>query len=180
MKLPLLIRKLICTFQGTKWLSDDDVVFQEGFDDCGEACLRMTLRFFELPGELRKEAVRFRPNGLSLLDITDALKDFELETIGFQFSSLDELKKILAQDNKIAPLIVLKGFHIPHVYTGLGHLVMLVGLTDQYAELKDPSLGHIRLFKERLNKKWTGKCLLVYSKETAEKCPKHFSSRLKG
>jgi len=164
MKLPLLIRKLICSFYGAKWLSDDDVVFQEAFDDCGEACLKMTLRFFELPGELPKEAVRFRPSGLSLSDIADALKDFELETVSFQCSSLDELKRILAQHSKIASLIVLRGFRIPYIYTGLGHLVMLVALTDQYAELKDPSLGHIRLFKERLNKKWSGECLLVTSK----------------
>lgn len=164
MKLPLLIRKLICSFQSTKWLSDNDVVFQEAFDDCGEACLKMTLRFFELPGELPKEAVRFRPNGLSLLEIADALKDFELETLGFEFSSLDELKRILAQHSKIAPLIVFRGFRIPHLYTGLGHLVMLVALTDQYAELKDPSLGHIRVSKDLLSKKWTGKGLLVCSK----------------
>ena len=168
-KLPLLIRKLICRFQGTKWLSDDDVVFQEAFDDCGEACLKMTLRFFELPGESAKEAVRPRSNGLSLLQIADALKDFELGEVGFEFSSLDQLKKILAQHSKIAPLIVLKASGIPRVLTGLGHLVMLVDLSDQYAELKDPGLGHVRLSKELLSEKWTGKALLVCSKETAEK-----------
>jgi len=166
MKLPLLVRKLICSFQGTKWLSDDNVVFQEALDDCGEACLKMTLHFFARPGELPKEAVRFRPNGrgLSLLEIADALKDFELETVGFQFSSLDEMKKTLAQYSKVVPLIVLRGSGIPRVHAELGHLVMLVGLTDQYAELKDPGLGHLRLSREHLSKKWTGKGLLVYTK----------------
>ncbi len=170
MKLPLMVRKLICSFQGTKWLSDDGVVFQEDIDDCGEACLKMTLRFFQRPGELPKEAVRFRPRGrgLSLLEIADALKDFQLETVGCQFSSLDELRKILAQHSKIAPLIVVKASGIPRVHKGIGHLVMLVGLTDQCAELKDPGLGHIRLTKDLLSKKWTGRALLICSKETAE------------
>jgi len=171
MKLMLRIRKLICSLQGAKWLSDGGVVFQKTFDDCGEACLKMTVRFFERPGELPEAAVRFRPKGrgLSLLEIANALKDFELEAVGFQFSSLDEMKKILAQHSKIVPLIVLRGFRIPYICTGLGHLVILVDLTDQYAELKDPSLGHIRLAKYLLSRKWTGKALLVCSKETAEK-----------
>ena len=175
MKLPVLVRKLICSFQGTKWLSDDDVVFQDDDDDCGEACLKMTLRFFERAGELPKETVRFRPKGrgLSLLQIADALKDFQLEAVGCQFSSLDEARKILAQHSRIAPLIVLKASGIPRVLTGLGHLVMLADLGDQYAELKDPGLGHVRLSKELLSKKWTGKGLLVYSKKKYRKVSGH-------
>lgn len=169
MKLPLLLRKLICRCQGITWLSDGDVVFQEAFDDCGEACLKMTIRLFKVPGELPTGAPRLLPKGLGLLEIAEALKHFELETIGFQFSSLDEMKKILTQHSRIAPLIVLKAPGIPRVLTGLGHLVMLADLSDQYAELKDPGLGHVRLSKELLSEKWTGKALLVCSKETAEK-----------
>ena len=126
MKLPLLLRKLICRCQGITWLSDGDVVFQEAFDDCGEACLKMTIRLFKVPGELPTGAPRLLPKGLGLLEIAEALKHFELETIGFQFSSLDEMKKILTQHSRIAPLIVLKAPGIPRVLTGLGHLVMLV------------------------------------------------------
>jgi ABC-type bacteriocin/lantibiotic exporter with double-glycine peptidase domain len=168
MKLPLVVRKLICCFQGTKWLSDD-VVFQETFDDCGEACLKMTLRFFERGGELLEQDVRFPPKGLSLLEIADALKDFGLEAVGFQFHSLDELKRMLVQHTKVAPLIVLKGSGIPYGHAPLGHLVMLVDLTEKHAELKDPAFGHVRVSKEVLSKKWTGKALLACSIETAEK-----------
>jgi ABC-type bacteriocin/lantibiotic exporter with double-glycine peptidase domain len=168
MKLPLPVRKLICSFQGAKWLSDD-VVFQEGLDDCGEACLKMVLGFFERPNELPQKAVRFRLKGLSLLELAETLEGFELQTVGFQFSSLEEMKITLAQHSMVVALLVLKGSSIPRVLADLGHLVMLVDLGDQYAELKDPGLGHVRFSKELLSEKWTGKALLVCSKETAEK-----------
>jgi len=166
MSLPLFVRKLICALQGAKWLSDVDVVFQEGFEDCGEACAKMVLSYFEQSGELPKEAVRFRPDGcgLILLEIANALKYFELEVVGFQFSSLDEIKRLLLEQSKIVFLVVLRESRIPCVQKVLDHLVMLVLLTDEHAELKDPTLGHICVTRGVLSKKWIGKGLLVYSK----------------
>jgi len=163
----LLARKLICRCQGVEWLSDD-VVFQERFDDCGWACVEMTLCCLERRGELDKKPVRFCAEALTLLQIAELFKDLQLEAVGMHFSSLDELRELLLQHSKIHPLIVLRGSCIPYGQGPLDHLVLLVDCTEKYAELKDPALGHVRLSKERLSKKWTGKALLVCSRATAE------------
>lgn len=168
MKFPLFVRRIICSIEGVKWLSDDGVVFQESYNDCGEACVKMVLKFFGQRNNLSDETLHLRyklPEGSSLVEISKTIEDFGLQAQGYEFSSITDLQQFLAQHSKMIALVVMKGLRIPYIYSSADHLVVLVSIRDQYVEVRDPFLGHVTLSNKLLDKKWTRICLLISRKE---------------
>ena len=129
----------------------------------------MALRVFDQPEQLVEQVARSPLRRLSLLEIVGVLRNVGLDAVGFEFCSLDQLRWILVQHEKVVPLIVLRRAGILHSQGSLGHLVIVVGLTETNAELKDPAIGHVCLSKEALSKRWTGKALLACSMDFGEK-----------
>ena len=165
MKLPLMIRKMICFFERTQWKSDTGVEFQKGFYGCGKACIKMILSFYMIEFKQFKDNF-IKTGALKLSEVISILEKYNLNVAGYQMSSLHELKSFIEQSPKVQVLLVFKGLYFLSPYAIIDHIVLLESIKKNYVVVKDPFLGNVSLKVQLFNNKWTNKCLIVKPPDT--------------
>ena len=135
------------------WLSDADylgasgVRFQQASFDCGVAALEMLVAVpaVEAARVASLRALAARKGSLTFLDLQLAAHAMGVETRGYR-TDLAGLQKLPL------PAIV----HLPD------HFVVVDRVSDsQMIELRDPSIGRLRMRGDVFQEQWTGEVLVV-------------------
>ncbi len=105
---------------------------------CGPTCIRMIVKYFDLPFSVEKIASvsKYRKRrGLSNVQFIDTIKKLGLKLRASKVASWNDLKKYNNKDNVIVLSWMLKGY--------IGHFSILDHATKTHIFLADPDVGRI-------------------------------------
>ncbi len=164
-------RRFVCTMNGIRYISDDDVVFQRRKYSCGLACLQMLLRDRGIEYDIENEYLDSKE--MSMLDMVNILEKYHIRCNGARYPTLDELRKAFNNDPQSRAVVILNieklfpyrlivfiscilrrvlGIDIP-VYR---HWLVVNNVDSSWIQLRDPSLGLIEMRNKRFSDLWSG------------------------
>ncbi len=136
------------------------IVRQTDLSDCGIACTVSILKYYGIQRELYqlklKHPLKF--SYYSFSDLSNLLKEFKLETIGYH-TDIETLK--LIDEPVIAQLVIIKNIYF--------HFVVINHLDEDNIYYMDPAKGRIiKCPINKFSKIWSGKILKVVNDKSKE------------
>ncbi|RMG44072.1 MAG: ATP-binding cassette domain-containing protein [Acidobacteria bacterium] len=175
-----VIRQLLCLLNGLRYISDDRVTFQPNLNSCGQACVQMVLRDYNLLDDGEAANHRFRSGAMSMLDMAQWFEQYGLKTRGLRLDAPADLVPLCRTPSRLKAVIILESERLfPYqLWVRLGrfllgrlgmpvppyrHWVVIDEATPHKVRVRDPLLGLIELSHQRFQRLWDGFALLVGS-----------------
>lgn len=153
---PFRHQRLIAWIYGAEFIDVVGVILQSKNNNCGPTALKMIFDRYgiEISLEEIEQKVQLHTNGSSMLSLKSVAQAKGLKTEGWRLSLIDLM-------NVTFPILL---------FIHQNHFVVADSIDkndDLY--LRDPSLGRLKIAKERLPNIWTGETLLFrYQNDTRQ------------
>ena len=121
------------------------IVLQDGFKDCGSACLLSIIRYYggDIPLSNLVELTNTTRNGTNLLELKKVAKTIGLDAVGYKVSEISKLHEI--DRPFIAQLNISNNTHFVVVYK----------IKEDKILMMDPSKGKVLMDIFEFNNLWT-------------------------
>ena len=144
---PAAARPILALAIGGTYQGSDGVRFQRGLTDCGVAALEMVFAEHGIQTdslEPVRSLVTARDSGLTMLEMRDIAVAHGLTAEGLRMN-----------------LAALQRAKLPSIASFPDHWVVVDRVTSETVEIRDPSIGRVKLSHERFLGQWTSNILVI-------------------